>query len=355
MNNIIDARHLAELTRQNLELEERNSLLLNVLGHMEKGFAIFSRGEWAPGCCNPPWTEMVEGLDEHEQLAIEALCHAATRGGKARTFSLEPSSTGVFLSITARPLDPQRVLVLVRDITREQLERQRMLARQESLEQFAHVVSHDLRAPLRHIRGFVEILSEELPAQEPLVQDAMESILGGVDRMRSLINGLLTYSEAGRYSPSEDEVCLQEQARQAWSICAPAGELMLKPLPKIVGDPLLLGQLFQNLFENASKFRHPQRPLIVTICARSAPGGWHVDVTDSGIGIPREHQARVFGIFQQLHLRGQYEGYGIGLSVCQRVMAQHDGSIEAISDGHSGTTFRLFFPRRPRGHLAATA
>lgn len=355
MNLIDHATIIAELSRRNLELEGKNALLSSVLAHMEKGFAVFRDGQWAAGCHNQAWVELSTGFDEHEMLALEALCHAAARGSRTMTLSLEPNSSGIHLKISARPLDAQSVLVLMRDVTQEQIEHQRMLARQETLEQFAHVVSHDLRAPLRHIGGFVEILADELPRPDPVVADAMESILGGVDRMRSLINGLLTYSEAGRFTPSAEDVCLQEQARQAWDICSPQGELTLRSLPKVGGDPLLLGQLFQNLFENASKFRHPQRPLLVSVSARRGSGGWYVEVSDNGIGIPPEHQARVFGIFQQLHLRGQYGGHGIGLSVCQRVMSQHDGTIEAISDGRSGTTFRLFFPGRHRGQLAATA
>ena len=252
------------------------------------------------------------------------------------------------LAINIAGEENERVLILAREVTAERLEERRLKARQEELEQFAHVASHDLRTPLRHISAFADILAGELETTSPVVQEALTMISEGVSRMRGLIDCLLAYAEVERVVERATPVALAEVVRQAWRVInSPHGRLQIEePLPRVEGDPIRLGQLFQNLLENALKFSRPGVEPQIQVSAISGPTGVVIRVRDNGIGIPVQHRQRVFQVFQRLHTRQEYSGNGIGLAICQRVMSQHGGQIEVLSDGHSGATFQLHFPRR---------
>ena len=115
-------------------------------------------------------------------------------------------------------------------------------------------------------------------------------------------------------------------------------------LPTIIGEPVLLGQVFQNLIGNAIKFRHKERPPIVHISAERSGLFWSFSVKDNGIGIAPQYLEKIFGVFQRLHTRDDYAGTGIGLAICRKAIQKHGGTISVTSEPGSGSVFRFTLP-----------
>ncbi len=197
------------------------------------------------------------------------------------------------------------------------------------LEQFAYVASHDLQEPLRKVASFCQLLEKRYG--DKLDERGIEYIgfaVDGAKRMQALINDLLTFSRVGRLGTTETEVQLDATldaglANLAVAIEETDAEIVrpAQPLPQIVGDPMLLTMLWQNLVGNAIKFRHKdRRPRIAIDCAPGTgthDGQWLLSVADNGIGIPEEFSDKVFVIFQRLHGRDVYAGTGVGLALGQ--------------------------------------
>ncbi|MFQ6392994.1 sensor histidine kinase [Nocardia sp. KC 131] len=219
------------------------------------------------------------------------------------------------------------------------------------LEQFAYVASHDLQEPLRKITSFCQLLEKRYGDQ--LDERATQYIAYAVDgakRMQVLINDLLTFSRVGRVNDSTVATSLDHTLDKALANLSAAAEdaglRIHRPaqLPEIVGDPMLLTMLWQNLIANAIKFRRPGRPPIIQIECEPEEGdrpGWRISLTDNGIGIPAEFAEKVFVIFQRLHSREEYSGTGIGLALCKKIVEYHGGRIWIDSDHTAGTRFRF--------------
>jgi signal transduction histidine kinase len=163
--------------------------------------------------------------------------------------------------------------------------------------------------------------------------------------MRSLIEGLLAYSRAGREAESEpvdlNPVAGDVLRSLAAAIVEAQAEVDLGELPAVVGNRLQLEQLLQNLVANALKFRG-DRPARVRVCAAAAAAGMvQLSVEDAGIGIAPQHRERVFKMFQRLHDRGDYEGTGIGLAICRKIVERHGGRIWVEDREGGGTAFRF--------------
>lgn len=341
-------RMFCQLFQQRHAIHRQKSLLETVLTSSYEGVAVWAEGAALPEYVNERWRQLF-GDGQESGPTLHCLRHQALNQQPAEQ-DLEQSESGRILHLNARvlPGENERVLILARDVTAERLEKRRLQTRQEELEQFAHVASHDLRTPLRHISAFADILAGELECASPAVQEALTMIGEGVHRMRGLIDCLLAYAEVEHVVERGAPVSLGEVVRQAWRVInSPRGQLQLEePLPRVEGDPIRLGQLFQNLLENALKFSRPGVEPHIQVGAVLGPSGVVIRVRDNGIGIPVQHRQRIFQVFQRLHTRQEYSGNGIGLAICQRVMTQHGGHIEVLSDGYSGATFQLHFPRR---------
>lgn len=222
----------------------------------------------------------------------------------------------------------------------------------KELEQFAYITSHDLQAPLRNIAGFSQLLATRHRAR--LDGDALE-FLGyieqGTRHMQHLINDLLQLSRVGRSEAKFEKKPLAEsfeRARRALSsqIDKCGAQIDCAVLPELTADHTLLTQLFQNLLGNAIKFHAPGKTPSVTVrCEREAEG-WHLVVADDGIGIPPEQLENVFAVFRRLHAADEYEGTGIGLAICRKIVAYHGGRIWAESSGQ-GTSFHVVLPADP--------
>ncbi|HSP03044.1 MAG TPA: ATP-binding protein [Acidimicrobiales bacterium] len=222
------------------------------------------------------------------------------------------------------------------------------------LAQFAYVASHDLSEPLRAVAGMVGLLARRY--QGRLDDDADEFIdfaVDGCERMRTMISDLLDYSRAGRTELAVDDVdlgALVDRAVEALgSQVEEAGAVVVHHgLPTVQGDRTQLVRVVQNLLSNAVKFRRPGQPVRVEVSARRLGGddGWRIEVADDGIGIEEQYRERIFRMFQRLHTADQHPGTGIGLSISERIVAQHGGSIGVGSNDRGGSTFWFTLPDR---------
>ena len=217
------------------------------------------------------------------------------------------------------------------------------------LEQFAYVASHDLQEPLRMVASYTQLLARRY--EEKLDDDARDFIryaVDGANRMQRLISDLLSYSRVssrGRQPEEADShAALVEAVANLAAAIAEGGAIVTNDdLPTVRADRSQLVQLFQNLIQNAVKFRSGQPPHVHVSAARR-DAEWVFSVRDNGIGIAPEHRERVFEIFQRLHRRDEYGGTGIGLALCKRIAERHGGQIWLESEVGAGSTFHFSLP-----------
>ncbi|MFD2233424.1 PAS domain-containing sensor histidine kinase [Phaeospirillum tilakii] len=237
----------------------------------------------------------------------------------------------------------------------EQEENRRDLARSNAeLEQFAYVASHDLRQPLRQVSSYVSLLARRYGDRlDDTAREFINFAHDGAVRMDRLIIDLLEYSRIGRNQKPIEPVDLGEVAADAAAnfraaLAETGGRIEIAPgLPTVRGDATDLGRLFQNLIGNAIKYRSPDRPPLIRIGVVTLPAEHHLSVADNGIGIDPEYHETIFRIFQRLHTPDKYEGTGIGLAICKKVVEQMQGRIWVESMPDQGTTFHIGLPNRP--------
>ena len=221
------------------------------------------------------------------------------------------------------------------------------------LQQFAYAASHDLSEPLRMVSSYVQLLARRYEGK--LDSDADEFIhfaVDGVTRMQGLIEGLLMYSRAGTseyvIGPVECSEVVEASLMMLKARLDETGaEIVIDPLPTVQADENQLAQLFQNLIGNAVKFVTGKTPR-VQVSAERGQGEWCFSVSDNGIGIDPKHAERIFSVFQRLQGRGEYEGSGVGLAICKRIVERHRGRIWVESQPGEGSTFRFTIPDRLR-------
>ncbi|HYP54861.1 MAG TPA: ATP-binding protein, partial [Solirubrobacterales bacterium] len=195
--------------------------------------------------------------------------------------------------------------------------------------------------------GFAQLLQRRYEGQvDERGREYIERMVGGVTRMQKMIADLLAFSRAGRAEidprPVDAAELVGEVVESLEAAIAERGaDVRIDELPTVEADSNQLQQLFQNLVANALKFSDAEQPRIEI---RGAPdnGGWRFSVLDNGIGVPPEQRQKVFGAFQRLHSRDLYEGSGIGLAICKKIVERHGGEIE-IGDGLDGTGSNFTF------------
>ncbi|RZS79418.1 phospho-acceptor domain-containing protein [Motilibacter rhizosphaerae] len=242
------------------------------------------------------------------------------------------------------------------EAARTMLERQAEdLARSNrDLEQFAYVASHDLQEPLRKVASFCQLLQKRYGGQlDERADQYIEFAVDGAKRMQALINDLLAFSRVGRFSPGQAEVpldaCFRSAVHNLELAIEDAGAVVTADaLPVVHGEAALLTQLLQNLVGNAVKFRKPGGVPHVHVSGRQVGDEWEVSVADDGIGIEPQYAERVFVIFQRLHAKDAYEGTGIGLALCRKIVEFHGGRIWIDADVADGTTIRFTLPVQAR-------
>ncbi len=214
------------------------------------------------------------------------------------------------------------------------------------LDEFTFVASHDLQEPLRKLLAFSDWLRRDLGENRPpRVDQDLEFIVDAVNRMQGLVQDLLALSRAGRGPLTHQRVSLDVVAKQALenldvAVCEKRAQIEGDSLPETWGDPTMLTQLYQNLIGNALKFSGPQAPQI-RLTAREENGEWVFGVQDNGIGLKPEYAEQIFQPFKRLHGRGKYEGSGIGLSICRKVVERHGGHLWVESEEGRGAHFRF--------------
>ncbi|WP_247001055.1 ATP-binding protein [Halosolutus gelatinilyticus] len=221
----------------------------------------------------------------------------------------------------------------------------------ERLEQFAYAASHDLQEPLRMVSSYLQLIEDRYA--DALDEDGAEFIefaANGADRMRAMIDGLLQYSRVDTSGDSLkatdlDAVFADVHQDLQVKIEEHDAEITAEGLPRIMGDAGQLRQLFQNLLDNAIEYSGDDPPR-VHVSAEQTNGGdeWSISVSDEGIGIDPEQADRVFKVFQSLHSQDDYNGTGIGLALCERIVERHGGDIWVESEPGEGATFSFTLP-----------
>jgi two-component system, LuxR family, sensor kinase FixL len=236
------------------------------------------------------------------------------------------------------------------------------LARSNSeLEQFAYVASHDLQEPLRKIQAFGDRLKTKYDASlgaEGI--DYLTRMQNAAARMQALIQDLLSLSRVASSAKPFAAVDVGDVVRMVISDLEVRaqernGRVEAADLPVVFGDRGQLAQLFQNLIGNGLKFQKPGESPVVKVSSEAVPpsdgagAGWRITVEDNGIGFDEKYRDRIFQIFQRLHGRSEYEGTGIGLAICRKIVERHGGAIAAHSSPGAGAKFVITLPQRESG------
>ena len=269
-----------------------------------------------------------------------------------------PAVIGMGIDISARKEAEEEVKALNRDLENRVARRTAALqAANQELEAFAYSVSHDLRAPLRHINAFAHILQRNI---EDKIDEAdrsnLEAILAAAQRMDQLINDLLLLSRAGRQELRHVPVNLGELVDLVRAEMAPEQtgreiEWKVGPLPTVEADPSLLRQVFINLIGNAIKYTRPREKARIEVGAEERDGEHVIYIRDNGVGFEAKYAHRLFGVFQRLHTDREFEGTGIGLAIVRRIVSRHGGTVWADGKTGEGATLYFTLPKSPEhGH-----
>ncbi len=277
--------------------------------------------------------------------------HSPIRGGDGAVIGVAV----LVQDMTDRKRAEEEVKALNKHLEQRVAERTAELSEaNRELESFAYSVSHDLRAPLRHVAGYLELL--ERSAGEGLSREArhyLESSTGATQRMATLIEDLLSFSRMARVALSKGPVNLAALAREVVEELEleASGRVVrwrIGELPVVTGDPAMLRVVMMNLLSNALKFtRTRPEAEIEVLSGRGSPGEKVVSVRDNGVGFDQAYAGHLFEAFQRLHRTEEFDGVGIGLANVRRIVSRHGGRVWAEGKVDSGATFTFTLPDAP--------
>ncbi|MFT4024119.1 MAG: response regulator [Flavihumibacter sp.] len=316
-----------------------------------------------------PATLLKQAIDSAEKLNTELRIREIKSGGfRFHQLTITPVRkeqqimkwVGVFTDIHTQRLTNQLLETMVVERTTElQTANSELAARNNELEQFAFVTSHDLNEPLRKIKVFVDLLRSRFLSNNEEAASYVDKITRSSMRMTELIEDLTQYSKLditeAAVSIDLNQVLDEIRADLELVVNETQAQIHIDPLPVIRGMPGQIRLVFQNLISNSLKFVQPGIPPQIQISANrvagpdteeeTASGGFaRITVTDNGIGFDEKYLSRIFSVFQRLHTKDKYEGSGIGLSIVKKIIEKHKGYITARSQEGKGSTFIVLLP-----------
>jgi PAS domain S-box-containing protein len=245
--------------------------------------------------------------------------------------------TAAIRDITARKGAEAQLLNNVEELNRSNVE----------LQQFAYIASHDLQEPLRMVASYTTLLARRYKGRlDADADDFIAFAVDGATRMQHLIQDLLAYSRVGskgqELADTSSEDALDQAIRNLRGAIQASGAIVTHdPLPVVKADDMQLTQLFQNLVGNAIKYRRAVVPGVHIAAVQNSAKKWVFSIKDNGLGIEAQYFERIFGMFQRLHKREEFDGTGIGLAICKKIIERHGGAISVESTVGEGSTFRF--------------
>ncbi len=374
----INVSSLNKIDYKRRETEEKIKRLANIVESSDD--AIISKdlnsiiSSWNKGA------EKMYGYSAHEMIGkhisilmtpsewkkVSKLVEEVKRGksiAQYETKRLRKDGSEIHVSITLSPIKNYEgkiagISVIARDISKrkkaeEQLKEtiDELKHSNDELQQFAYITSHDLQEPLRTIASFAQLLERRYKSKfDDDADEYIDFIVDAAVRMKEMIQGLLYYSRVGTKGGEFKLTSAEESLKDALSnlqltIIENKAKITHDKLPMIIADKGQLTQLFQNLIENAIKFRKPDIYPKIHVSARKDPQNEYIfSVSDNGIGMEQQYTDKIFEVFKQLHAMNEYRGAGIGLAISKRIVDRHNGHIWVKSKLGEGSTFYFSIP-----------
>lgn len=295
--------------------------------------------------------------DEYRFLTREGeYLHVSDRGFVQRNGEGKPvRMVGAMMDVTVRKKADEAIRGINQELERRVQQRtQEIEASNEVLEAFSYSVSHDLRAPLRHITGFLQLLSRgNLERLDEEGKRYLAIILNAAEKMGTLIDALLAFSRMGRSALKIETVDMNALVAEAVKMLTPEQngrdvEWKIGRLPPLDADLILMRQALQNLLDNALKFTRPRHPARIEVGCEETPAERIFFVKDNGVGFDMRYVDKLFGVFQRLHTEREFEGNGVGLANVRRIVMRHGGRVWAEGALDQGASFYFALPKTSR-------